>query len=106
MSADIQLIDDTKIVGSIIRDFIKINHQHGAQVNTENQNIKFYFGENLNFIRVGDGDLELEMKMKKSEGINFTNPDDIRLVNNGLAYVFKKADCLLHPGRKYNRIST
>ena len=45
MSAeDFQLIDDSKIDDSIIkREFIEIYHQHGAEVNNENQNIKFYF---------------------------------------------------------------
>ena len=38
MSAeDFQLIADSVLK----RDFIKINHQHGAEVNNENQNIKF-----------------------------------------------------------------
>ena len=42
MSAeDFQMIDDSKIDNSIIkRDFIKIYHQHGAEVKNENQNIK------------------------------------------------------------------
>ena len=46
---DFQLIDDSKIDDSIKkRDFIKKYHQHGAEVNNEYQNIKFYFGEFLN----------------------------------------------------------
>ena len=41
---DFQLKDDSKIDDTIIKiDFIKIYHQHGAEVNTENQNIKFFF---------------------------------------------------------------
>ena len=45
MSAeDFQLIDDEKIDDSIIkRDFIKIYHQSGANVDAENSQIKFYF---------------------------------------------------------------
>ena len=43
MSAeDFQLIDDSKIDVSIIkRDFINLYHQHGAEVNNENQKINF-----------------------------------------------------------------
>ena len=67
MSAeDFQLIDDSKIDDSIIkRDFIKICHQHGAEVNNENQNIKFYFGENLNYIQIGNSYLEIDIEVKK-----------------------------------------
>ena len=57
MSAeDGQLIDNEKIDDSVIkRDFIKIYHQSGANVNAENSQIEFYFGENHNFIQVGNG---------------------------------------------------
>ena len=56
MSAEaFQLIDDLKVDDSNMkRDFIKIYHQHGAEVNIENQNIKFYFGENLIDIQIGN----------------------------------------------------
>ena len=65
MSAeDFQLIDDSKIDDLIIkRDFIKIYHQHGAEVNIENQNIKFYFGENLNYIQIGNSYLEIDIEV-------------------------------------------
>ena len=93
MSAeDFQLIDDSKIDDSIIkRDFIKIYHQHGAEVNSENQNIKFYFGENLNYIQIGNAYLESDILVRKADATNFTNVDEIRLVNNALAYVFQEA---------------
>ena len=65
MSAeDFQLIDDSKIDDSIIkRDFIKTYHQHGAEVNDENQNIKFYFEENLNYIQIGSSYLEIDIEI-------------------------------------------
>ena len=92
MSAeDFQLIDDSEIDDSIIkRDFIKIYHQHGAEVNNENQNIKFYFGENLNYIQKGNSYLEIDIEVRKAAGTNFANADQIRLVTNGLAYVFQE----------------
>ena len=90
MSAeDFQLIDDSKIDDSIIkRDFINIYHQHGAEVNNENQNIKFYFGENLNYIQRGNDYLEIDLLVRKADATNFANADNIRLVNNGPAYIF------------------
>ena len=94
MSAeDFQLIDDSKIDDSIIkRDFIKIYHQHGAEVNNENQNIKFYFGENLNYIQIGDAYLEIDIEVKKNDPpVALENGDNIRLVNNAFAYIFQEA---------------
>ena len=66
MSAeDFQLIDIEKIDDSIIkRDFIKIYHQSGANVDAQNSQIKFYFGENHNFIRVGNGYLEFDLRVR------------------------------------------
>ena len=92
MSAeDFEMIDDSKIDDSIIkRDFIKIYHQHGAEVNNENQNIKFFFGENLNYIQIGNAYLEIDILVRKADRTNFANADDIRLVNNGLAYIFQE----------------
>ena len=92
MSAeDFQLIDDSKIDDSIIkRDFIKIYHQHGAEVNNENQNIEFYFEENLNYIQIGNAYLEIDIEVARDDGDNFADADEIRLVNNALAYVFQE----------------
>ena len=43
------------------RDFGKIYHQNGQQINDENQGNKFFFGENLNSTQVGDGYLEVDI---------------------------------------------
>ena len=52
---DFQPIDDEKIDDSIIkRDFIKIYNQFGGNVDAQNSNIKFCFGENHKFIQVGE----------------------------------------------------
>ena len=92
MSAEgFQLIDDLKIDDSIIkRDFMKLYHQHGAEVNIENQNIKFYFGENLNYIQIGNTYLEIDIEVRKAERTNFSNADQIKLVNDGLAFIFQE----------------
>ena len=87
----LQLIDDSKIDDSNIKsDFLKIHHQHGAEVNNENQNIKFYFGEKLNYIQIGNAYLEIDIMVKKAVGNNFANAENIRLVKNALAYVFQE----------------
>ena len=53
MSAeDIHLIGNEKIVNSNIkRDFLKIYHQHWAEINNENQGIKFLSVDDLNHIQ-------------------------------------------------------
>ena len=97
MSAeDFQLIDDSKIDDSIIkRDFIKICHQSGANVGAENSKIKFYFGENHNFIQVGNSYLEVDIRVRRADGNPFAivapGNDKIRLVNNGFAYTIHDA---------------
>ena len=97
MSAvDFQPADDEKIDDSIIkRDFIKIYHQSGAAVNNKISKIKFYFGENHNFIQVGNGNLEFDMKIRKDNNDNFsiTAPghDVIRSVNKVFAYTIHDA---------------
>ena len=77
MSAgDFQLIDEEKIDDSIIkRDFIKFYHQSGANVNNENSNIKFYFGENFNFVQVGNGYSEFDIRIRRAIGNNFGDAD-------------------------------
>ena len=98
MSAeDFQLINASKIDDSIIkRDFIKIYHQSGANVDAENSQIKFYFGENHNFIQVGNGYLEFDIRVRKADGTAFAiglapGTDIIRLVNNAFAYTIHDA---------------
>ena len=94
------MIDDSKIDDSIIkRDFINIYHQHGAEVNNENQNIKFYFGENFNYIQRGNAYLEIDIDGKGADANNFANADEIRLVNVALDYVFQE-------GRLYTSAGT
>ena len=88
MSAeDFQLIDDEKIDDSIIkRDFIKIYHQSGANVDDENSQIKFYFGENHNFIQVGNSYLDFDTRVRLDNDNNFAESNLTRLINNAFAY--------------------
>ena len=92
MSAeDFQLVNIEKIVESIIkRDFLKMYHQSGANVDAENSQIKFSFGEIHNFIQVGNGYLEFDIRIRKTNADPFTSVapgiDVIRLVKNAFAY--------------------
>ena len=83
--------DGEKIDNSLMKsNFIKKN-QHGAQVDDECQNNKFLFGEDLNYLQVGNGYLEFQIKVRKLTNTSFIAAADntnevIRLVNSALAF--------------------
>ena len=94
---DFHLIDNEPIDNAIFkRDFIKVYHQQGAQLNDSDQNIEFIFGENKNFHEIGGSYLEFDITVRKADNVNFriTNDDAtnevIRLVNNAFANCFKE----------------
>ena len=98
-----QLVDDEKCDESIIkRDFIKNYHQSGADVKSEGSNIKLYFGENHNFVQVGNGYLEFDIKFRKADNSNFSinahGHDFIRLVNHVFAYTLHDARISISSG--------
>ena len=89
---DFQLLGNEPFDNSIIkRDFTKIYHQQGAQLNQSDQNIEFIFGENNNYHQIGNGYLEFNITVRKHDTTNFHVEDPIRLVNNGYAFCFKEA---------------
>ena len=89
---DFQLLDNESFDNSIIkRDFTKIYHQQGQQLNQSDQNIEFIFGENNNYHQIGNGYLEFNVTVRKNDTTNFHIEDPIRLVNNGYAFCFKEA---------------
>ena len=86
------MLDNESFDNSIIkRDFTKIYHQQGAQLNQSDQNIEFIFGENNNYHQIGNGYLEFNITVRKSDTSNFLIEDPIRLVNNGYAFCSKEA---------------
>ena len=93
MSLEIfQFSDNEPFDKSIIkRDFTKIYHQQGAQLNQSDQNIEFLFGENNNCYQIGNGYLEFNITVRKNDTTNFHIEDPIRLVINGYAFCFKEA---------------
>ena len=63
---DFQLLDNEPIDNSIIkRDFLKVYHQQGAQLNQSDQNIEFIFGENSNYHQIGNAYLEFDITVRK-----------------------------------------
>ena len=88
---DFELIDNIEIDNSIIkRDFTKIYHQQGAQLNDPDQNIEFMFGENNNYHQIGNSYLQYDVTVRKADSTNFADADVIRLVNNALHILFQK----------------
>ena len=89
---DFQLIDNEPIDNSIIkRDFTKIYHRQGDQLNQSDQNIEFIFGENNSYHQIGNAYLEFIITVRKNDDTNFHFDDPVRLVNNGFAFCFKEA---------------
>ena len=86
-----QLIDNEPIDNSIVkRDYTKVYHQQGANLNDCNQNVECIFGENNNYHQIGNAYLEFDITVRNTAG-NFTNASVIRLVNNAFAYCLKEA---------------
>ena len=84
---DVEPFDNSNIK----RDFLKVYHQQGAQLNQSGQNIEIIFGENNTYHKIGDGYLEFDITVRKSDTPNFHIEDPMRLVNNGYAFYFKEA---------------
>ena len=89
---DFQLLDNKPFDKSIIkRDFLKIYHQQGTQLNQSDQIVEFFFGENNNYHQVGNSYLEFDITIRREDDANFGNGSRIRLTNNAFAYCFKEA---------------
>ena len=89
---DFQLLDNESLDNSVIkRDFTKIYHRQGDQLNHSDQNIEFIFGESNNYHQIGNAYLEFNVTVRKNDTINFHDDDPVRLVNNGFAFCFKEA---------------
>ena len=91
-----QLIDNEPIDNSIVkRDYSKVYHQQGANLNDSNQSVEFIFGENFNYYQIGNAYLEFDITIRKvvvaPADPNFAKADQIRLINNAFAYCFTQA---------------
>ena len=89
---DFQLLDNEPLDNNIFkRDFSKLYHRQGDQLNQSDQNIEFIFGENNNYHQIGNAYLELNNTVRKNDTTNFHNDDPIRLVKNVFAFCLKEA---------------
>ena len=93
---DFELLDNEPIDNSIVkRDYTKVYHQQGANLNNSNQSVDFIFGENNNYNQIGNAYLEFDITVRKvvvaPADPNFANADQIRLINNAFAYCFTQA---------------
>ena len=89
---DFQLLDNEPLDNSVIkRDFTKIYHRQGDQLNQSDQNIDLILGENNNYHQIGNGYLEFNITVRKNGDTIFHHEDPVRLVNNGFAFCFKEA---------------
>ena len=88
---DFQLLDNEPLDSSIIkRDFTKIYHRQGDQLNQSDQNIEFIFDENNNYHQIGNAYLEFDITVREND-TNFHNDKPISLINNTFAFCFEEA---------------
>ena len=88
---DFQLLDNEPFDNSTVkRDFLKVYHQQGANLNDSDQQVEFIFGENNNYHQIGNAHLEYGITVEDPNAA-FDNNSRIRLTNTGLAYVFQEA---------------
>ena len=89
---DFQILDNEPIDKSISkRDFTKLYHRQGAQLNQTDQNIEIIFGENNNYHQIGNAFLEFNITVRKNDTKYFHYDDPSRLVKNACAICFKEA---------------
>ena len=88
---DFQLIDNEPTDNFIFkREYLKVYHQEGANLNDSNQIVEFINGENNNYLQIGISYLEFDITVRNTAG-NFIDASNIRLVNIAFAYCFKEA---------------
>ena len=86
-----QLLDNGPFDNSIVkREYLKMYHQQGANLNDPDQNLEFIFGENNNYHQIGNAYLEFDITVRDTAGA-FTNASNKRLIINALAHCFKEA---------------
>ena len=89
---DFQLLDNEPFYISIKnRDFLKVYHQQGAQLNRSDQNFEFIFGEKNNYHYVGNAFLKFVKTVRKSDTTSFHYDDPIPLVKIAFGFCFKEA---------------
>ena len=85
-----------KVINLFKKDFIRICHQHVAQIDNENQTFEVCFGEHSNCIQKGHPYLEIEIKSRKADNTIFIVATDnankfIKIVYNAFAITIHDA---------------
>ena len=89
------------------RDYHQIYQKSGDNIIIESgRPIKFVFGKNLNYIQVAyiGAFLDIDITVRNNDNTVFANADQIRLVNNALAYSFSEATLSTTTGNKFEEI--
>ena len=77
---DFHSLDNEPFDSSFIeRDFTKIYHRQGDQLNQSDQNHHFIFGENNNYHQKGNAYLEFNITIRKNDDTNFDYDNPVRL---------------------------
>ena len=85
-----QILDNEPIDKSIIkRDYLKIYHQQGGNINESDQNVLYIFGENNFYYQLGNSYGEFDITVRNAAG-NFIDASNLRLTNNALVFCFKE----------------
>ena len=92
------LVNEPIVNSNLKRDFLKVNHQKGAQLNQSNQNMDFVPGEINHYHQIGNAYLEFDVTVRKYDTTNFHYEDLIRLVNNAVAFCFKEVPLISNIG--------
>ena len=89
MSSEVfQITDNEPIDHSIVkRNFLKIYHQQGANLNDPDQNVEFIFGENNKNHQCRNSYLKFDITVR-SPAANFDINSEIRLLKKILCSLF------------------
>ena len=91
---DFQFLDNEQIDNSNVkRDFTKIYHPQGDQLNKSDQYNELVFSEINNYHQIGNSYLEFNITVRKNDDTNFHYDEPVRLVNNNFDF-FKKRSTL------------
>ena len=93
---DFHILDKKTIgISFINRSFLRNYHQQSTHLNDSDQNFEFIFGENDVYHQSGNAYLQYGLTIEKDVAVAanrvLVDGDNIRLVNNAVAYCFEEA---------------
>ena len=87
--ADFEILYNEPFDNSIRkRDFLKIYHQQGGQLNQESQNIEGIFVENNIYHQKGNRCLAFDITVRRNDTTNFYYDDPTKVLKTGFAFCF------------------